>query len=532
MLTSTALIPSYPKLDSFQEAALALDTISTKLIPHTMNYSYCINPNCRHSENIDTIKFCQSCGSKLLIDERYRVITILGQGGFGKTFEVRDRDQTRKVLKVLINNDPLGVELFQREAHVLQRLKHPGLPKVEPDAYFTFKPNDTSNLLHCLVMEKIEGKDLQKWLESHNYQPISSEVAIDWLTQLTEILNLVHNQNYFHRDIKPQNIMCRSNGKLALIDFGAVREFTETVHRNSGEVTRISSAGYTPPEQRNGKAEPRSDFFALGRTFVYLLTAQEPRNLQDDPRSGKLIWRTLATQVSKPVADLVDDLMAHFPNGRPKDTQVLLQRLGKMVDRTFTSTTTKTRAFTLGWKPALIGLGVAGAIAASAFAMQNFSKSHSEKLLIYQSSAHNFKIKYPDKWEKQELQNPVINDVVVFIAPKKSSADSYQEQITISIEDLQHKPMSLDQYNKFSLDQIKTNFTDVKILEEKSKTVANNRGYTVVFDDKDGQTNTKKMQTWTLMNNKAYVITYTAEKSEYTEYLKTAEAMMNSLEIN
>ena len=492
--------------------------------------SYCINPNCRHPENIPTINFCQSCGSKLLIDERYRVITPLGEGGFGKTFEVRDRDGTRKVLKVLTYIEPKGVELFQKEANVLQRLKHPGLPKVEPDGYFTFKPNDTTNSLHCLVMEKIEGKNLQQWLENQNHQPITSEQAIDWLTQLTEILNLVHNQNYFHRDIKPQNIMCRANGKLVLIDFGAVREFTETVQRTSGEVTRISSAGYTPPEQKNGKAEPRSDFFALGRTFVYLLTAQLPINLQEDPRSGKLIWRTFATQVSKPVADLVDDLMAHFPNGRPKDTQVLLQRLGKMVDRPKSEITgNKNPGFALGWKPALIGIGVAGAIAVSAFAIHNFSKTKVENFLTYQNSENQFKIKYPEKWEKQELQNPTSPDVVVFRSPKKNSADSFQEEMTVSIEPLE-KPMSLDEYNKQSVNQIKT--ADVKILEETSKTLANNPGHVVIFDAKDGETNTKKMQTWTLMNNKAYVLTYTAEKTEYSEYIKTAETMMKSLELN
>ncbi|MEG3841475.1 protein kinase [Microcoleus sp. herbarium14] len=290
----------------------------------------CINPHCQHSENPSHINFCQNCGSKLLVDDRYRVITYLGQGGFGKTFEVRDRDGTRKVLKVLTYTDPKGIELFQREANVLQRLKHPGLPKVEPDAYFTFKPNDTSNLLHCLVMEKIEGYDLLQWLEKQNYTPIDSEQAIDWLKQLTEILNLVHNQNYFHRDIKPQNIMRRPNGKLVLIDFGAVREVTETIQRTNGEVTRISSSGYTPEEQKKGKAEPRSDFFALGRTFVYLLTAQQPINLPEDARSGKLIWRNIATKTSQPLADLIDDLMAYFPKDRPKDTQVLLQRLATL----------------------------------------------------------------------------------------------------------------------------------------------------------------------------------------------------------
>ena len=325
--------------------------------------------------------------------------------------------------------------------------------------------------------------------------------------------------------------MCRSNGKLVLIDFGAVREFTETVQRTSGEVTRISSAGYTPAEQKNGKAEPRSDFFALGRTFVYLLTAQQPINLQEDPRSGKLIWRTFATGASKPLADLVDDLMAHFPNGRPKDTQVLLQRLAKMVDRPSPSPSPKTPGFALGWKPALIGISVAGAIAASAFAIQNFSKTKVENLLTYQSSTHQFKIKYPEKWEKQESQNTLISDVVVFLAPKKNSTDSFQEQITVSIEDLP-KPMSLDEYNQSSINSIKNNFNDVKILEENAKSFANNRGHTVIFDAQDGQKATKIMQTWTLMNNKAYVLTYTAEKSEYSEYINTAEAMMNSLEIN
>ncbi|MCC3430749.1 MAG: protein kinase [Microcoleus sp. PH2017_04_SCI_O_A] len=327
-----------------------LNVIGNQYAPLVKSWSggNCINPNCRHPENPVTLNFCQNCGSKLLVDDRYRVIRGLGEGGFGRTYEVRDRDATRKVLKVLMNNDTLGVELFQREASVLQRLKHPGLPKVESDGYFTFRPQNSANSLHCLVMEKIEGYNLQQWLEKQNHTPIDSEQAIDWLKQLTEILNLVHSQNYFHRDIKPQNIMCRSNGQLVLIDFGAVREMTETIQRTSGEVTRISSMGYTPEEQKKGRSEPRSDFFALGRTFVYLLTAQEPRNLQEDLRSGKLIWRNIATKTSQPLADLIDDLMGYFPKDRPKDTQVLLQRLAKMVDRPSSAPSAKTSIGRMG----------------------------------------------------------------------------------------------------------------------------------------------------------------------------------------
>ncbi len=326
----------------------------------------CINPNCQHSENPQTLNFCQNCGSKLLIDDRYRVIQYLGAGGFGRTYEVRDRDGTRKVLKVLTYTEPKGVELFQKEANVLQRLKHPGLPKVEPDGYFTFKPNHSSSSLHCLVMEKIEGQDLHQWLEIQNYQPITSEQAIDWLTQLTEILNLVHNQNYFHRDIKPANIMRRPNGKLVLIDFGAVREVTETIQRTNGEVTRISSSGYTSDEQKKGRAEPRSDFFALGRTFVFLLTAQQPRDLQEDTRSGKLIWRNLATKTSQPLADLIDDLMGYFPKDRPKDTQVLLQRLATLNKQLPSSQRTPIASITTG-RMAIVLAFIAGIMSLLAF---------------------------------------------------------------------------------------------------------------------------------------------------------------------
>ncbi len=472
-----------------------------------------------------------SCGSKLSIDDRYRVIRALGKGGFGKTYEVKDRDGALKVLKVLTYTAPKGVQLFQQEANVLQLLRHPGLPKVEEDGYFTFQPNETSNKLHCLVMEKIEGKDLKEWLEERNYQPISSEQAVDWLIQLTKILRLVHHQNYFHRDIKPQNIMCRSSdGKLVLIDFGAVREVTETIQKTSGEVTKISSAGYTPPEQKNGKAEPRSDFFALGRTFVYLLTAQEPLNLSEDPRSGKLNWRNFADGTSKPLADLIDDLMAYFPNGRPRDTEALLQRLEKLSDRPLSPTTARsTNSFPL--KLAIIGAGIAMAIGLGALAFQHFSKTPVENFLTYQSSDHQFAIKYPEKWEKQELQNPLIADIVLFTAPKKNSADAYQENTIVRIEELP-RPMSLEEYNKWSIGQIKTTFPDVKIIEETAKTVANNSGYSVVFEAKEGEKDLKKMQAWTLINNKAYVLTYTAEKADYPEYLKAAEGMVNSFAVN
>jgi serine/threonine protein kinase len=292
--------------------------------------SYCINPDCKKPQNTRQPLFCQSCGSELLLEGCYRVLRPLGGGGFGKTYEVDDSG-IQKVLKVLFNTVPKAVELFQQEAEVLKQLNHPGIPKVESDGYFIYFPRDSKEPLHCLVMEKIEGMNLEEYMTQRNHQPISERAAVRWLKQLVEILQQVHQQNYFHRDIKPPNIMLRPNGQLVLIDFGTAREVTQTfMQKVAGQqVTGIISAGYTPSEQINGKAVPQSDFFALGRTFVYLLTGKSPQEFSEDARTGELVWRDNTVGITKNLLDLIDYLMSPFPGNRPQDTQEILHKLSQ-----------------------------------------------------------------------------------------------------------------------------------------------------------------------------------------------------------
>ncbi|MEH2039028.1 serine/threonine protein kinase [Nostoc sp.] len=289
----------------------------------------CINPHCSRPQNSENILFCQACGSELLLEGRYRVTRQLGAGGFAKTFEVNHAN-TLKVLKVLMLDDAKAVSLFQQEAQVLSHLNHPGIPK--GDGYFTFSPKNSQAPLHCLVMEKIEGLDLYQYMEQRGNRPIDEKLALLWLTQLANILHEVHQQNFFHRDIKPPNIMLKADGHLALIDFGTAREVTSTYHQKAAgqNITGIFSPGYTPLEQANGKAVPQSDFFALGRTFVYLLTGKSPDQFSEDPRTGKLMWRDSALQVSKQVAGLIDYLMEAFPGKRPQNAQMVLRCLSEI----------------------------------------------------------------------------------------------------------------------------------------------------------------------------------------------------------
>lgn len=293
--------------------------------------SYCLNPQCPAPSNQPNPKarVCPHCGSELFLRGRYRVIQPLGGGGFGRTFEIEENGVLR-VLKVLYKNHPKAVSLFQQEAKVLSRLNHPGIPRVEEDGYFLYFPKDAKDALHCLVMEKIEGSNLMDWLKARNHQPIDEAQAMEWLKQLVEILGQVHQQHYFHRDIKPHNIMRRPEGQLALIDFGTAREVTGTYLNKVGggqNVTEIISAGYTPPEQINGKAVPQSDFYALGRTFVYLLTGKRPTEFPENPRTGKLLWRDGAPLISNELASVIDYMMAPFPGNRPQHAQMILKSL-------------------------------------------------------------------------------------------------------------------------------------------------------------------------------------------------------------
>ncbi len=232
-------------------------------------------------------------------------------------YEVTDSEGNPAVLKVLTNNSSRSAALFERETQILQQLTHLGIPKFERS--FTVLTSNGSRL-RCLVTEKIAGQNLEQWLEQGVLspalaKPLETRIALKWLKQLTEILYVVHRKGFLHQDIKPSNIMRKPDDQLVLLDFS--------------NVPGLVSAGYTPPEQAEGQAVPQSDFFALGRTFVQLLTGKHPIDLPKNPDRA-LIWRTHAPQITQTLADLIDDLMAVLPQNRPQTAQAILNRISEI----------------------------------------------------------------------------------------------------------------------------------------------------------------------------------------------------------
>jgi eukaryotic-like serine/threonine-protein kinase len=257
---------------------------------------------------------------------RYEITQTLGGGNFGVTYLARDILQPSKplcVVKQLRPNQshPRVVEFFQKEAALLESLgKHAQIPQLL--AHF----NQDQHLY--IVQEFIEGQDLSR--EIVPGKQLSEGYASKLLQDVLEVLSFVHSQGVIHRDIKPQNLMRRSqDGKIFLIDFGAVKELGTLMVNTQGGVNSsvvIGTAGYMPNEQKNGKPCLGSDVYAVGMTIIQALTGVLPFDLQEDPLTGEVIWRQQA-QVSDHLADVLTKMVRRHHSLRYAKAAEALQDL-------------------------------------------------------------------------------------------------------------------------------------------------------------------------------------------------------------
>ncbi|WP_392481303.1 GUN4 domain-containing protein [Nostoc sp. C110] len=282
---------------------------------------YCSNSSCSNPFNPDDNKFCIKCGQTLtpLFRNRFRVIRLLGEGGFSKTYEARDADKIDEpcVIKQFVPQVQgtaaleKATELFKQEAKRLYDLgEHPQIPRLI--AYF-----EQDKRLY-LVQELIQGQNLLQELQQQG--AFSEEKIKQLLTDLLPILKFIHERGVIHRDIKPENIMRRLDGKLILIDFGVSKQITKTF---VGIGTTVGTPGYTPLEQMRGQVFPASDLYSLGITCIRLMTQCFPcehgsDNLYDALNS-RWLWKERLPQsitVSSQLEKVLDKLIQNYIKDR------------------------------------------------------------------------------------------------------------------------------------------------------------------------------------------------------------------------
>ncbi len=267
-----------------------------------------------------------------ILQNRYRILGVLGQGGFGRTYlgEDQGRFSERCALKELTPAQggeyalDKSKELFQREAQILYQIQHPQIPQ--------FRATFEQDQRLFLVQDYVEGQTYRQLLEQRKAQGIAfSEMEVmQLMRQLLPVLAHIHSKGIVHRDIAPDNIILRQqDSKPVLIDFGVVKELAtrfQTMTTGIAQPTAVGKPGYAPSEQmQTGKAYPSSDLYSLAVTAVVLLTGREPQELFDDAMMT-WYWQRWVT-VNPRFAQVLNKMLSYRPGDRYQSVSEVVQAL-------------------------------------------------------------------------------------------------------------------------------------------------------------------------------------------------------------
>jgi serine/threonine protein kinase len=272
-----------------------------------------------------------------VLQKRYRVTKVLGQGGFGRTYLSQDTGcfDEMCVLKEFSPNDrgrdalKKSKELFQREAQVLYQIDHPQIPK--------FRANFEEQKRLFLVQEYAEGKTVAKTLSERlkNNQTFKEAEAVEFLQNMLPVLSHIHGMGIIHRDISPDNIIFRDKDRLpVLIDFGVVKagvtqlEVSTQIHQG----TTVGKAGYAPGEQlQTGEAYANSDLYALAVTVVVMMTGRKPESLIDKS-TMTWKWHQWVPTLTPWFAKILNKMLSRSPNSRYQSATEVAQALRSVSD--------------------------------------------------------------------------------------------------------------------------------------------------------------------------------------------------------
>jgi serine/threonine protein kinase len=231
-----------------------------------------------------------------ILYNRYRIVRLMGQGGFGAVYRAWDLNLQKPVaLKQNLDVSREAERQFFQEASILSQLVHPNLPRVTD--HFSLPGQG-----QFLVMDFVEGEDMQTMIDCTG-GPLPEAQVLNWISQICDALDYLHSQNppIIHRDIKPANVRVTPDGRAMLVDFGIAKVFDP--HRKTTLGARAVTPGYSPIEQYGqGSTDARTDIYALAGTLYTALTGEVP--LESIQRAAQDMLQPphlLNPQISPPV---------------------------------------------------------------------------------------------------------------------------------------------------------------------------------------------------------------------------------------
>jgi serine/threonine protein kinase len=261
-----------------------------------------------------------------ILENNYKIISELGQGGFARTYLAANlrRFNENCVLKQFapqVNaNLAKATELFEREANVMYNLSHEQIPRFREQ----FKVRTNVGEYLFIVQDFVDGDNYWEMIDRRG-KLFSEKEACEFLQDILPVLEYIHSLDVIHRDISPDNIICRkSDGKPVLIDFGAVREAAAMYSQATATV--IGKFGFAPEEQmRRGQVTPSSDLYALAATTLTLLTGEQPDKLYNTQLATWDWDRKI--KLSGAMNKVLNKMLAYRPNNRYPSAAAVLAAL-------------------------------------------------------------------------------------------------------------------------------------------------------------------------------------------------------------
>lgn len=257
-----------------------------------------------------------------LLGRRYRIVSVLGQGGMGTVYLADDIKLPGKrwAIKETMHA-PSDFRQFVDEAEMLTRLDHPGLPRIVD----YFAPDDEG--FSYLVMDYIQGTTLLEWFERRE-RKTDTATAVRIAIQLCELFHYLHHEQrvpVVYRDLKPSNVMIDESCHIRLIDFGVARSYKQG---QTSDTLQLGTIGFASPEQFLGKqTDGRSDLYSLGALLYYLLSGGKYFYTVQKPLDQ------VATGLPERLTRLVGKLLRSAPNERYQTAQETMRELEDMLPR-------------------------------------------------------------------------------------------------------------------------------------------------------------------------------------------------------
>ncbi|MBE9043056.1 protein kinase [Pleurocapsales cyanobacterium LEGE 10410] len=496
----------------------------------------------------------ESIVGKILCD-RYRILRELSQNALSIVYLAEDLREPSlgqceiERLQPQYDNEVLGTQSWRKtlqtfvdRGNALKNIsQHPQIPQLlaffECDREF------------YLVQEHIEGQSLRQKLETGL---INEAEAVSWLQEILGILEFAHQAEVIHRNIQPSSLIEHQDGRKFLTDFAML---DNAILFSDRSAKNIANADFAPPGETN--LDVAGDIYALGKTIIYALTGNitefiQAKSLVSENTLQQSDSQLAIAEITPKLAGILNKMVGDRSAIRYQSAAEILAELDFnqnviTLPPPFFNTsqlsatplaTAKDKAKHQGnYRSALIQkliwlLLSLPFVIALVIIFIGINKNSYKDFENYINNNYQFSIKYPETWSRRELDDPITGEVVVFATPQERDLDLFREKVYIAVERLSSEPISLEQYAQTVFERIEqAKNSKIEAAQNYRIKIDETPGRMVIYSRQQEGLQIKQMEAFTIKNNQAYIIIYTAQKNDFPEFYNTVEKMIDSWEI-